>query len=150
MARTLPAFLSILIGLGLVGCENMKRGLSWFDAWSFEEFGRVWLSRPAILSLKEVYLSLEGSGSAGPVVVEGVIGQVGENGTYLVIEDETGRILVVLTDLATLPNGLESRKGTSLKVLGEVERSAKGAAQLRARAISVSGNSAPVSDKKLL
>jgi hypothetical protein len=103
------------------------------DEWLFRETGGTLFSSPEKLTLKEIHLD-NGTLVGRQVVVEGVVQEVSPVGTFLVISDQSARLLVVLTDvghvLVDLPKKLDS-----LHVFGTVESGKKGLPFLKAVAL---------------
>jgi hypothetical protein len=133
--RPLLAFACLLA----TGCARVQELPSLVDRWSFEHFGSTPFSNPETLTLKEIHLD-NGNLAGREIVVEGKIVQVSDHSTYLVLSDDSARMLVVLTDLdqsgplAQLSGGTKSRV---MRVLGTVESGRKGLPFVKARSLSL-------------
>jgi hypothetical protein len=77
------------------------------------------------------------------VILEGQVLSYGKFDTYLVLSDESGRMLVVLTHLVGADSEVEDtikrqQNKSVLRVLGSVERGKKGLPYLLARSVTFS------------
>ena len=124
----------LLISLMLQACERSPQSLEWLDEWAFSKFGRTLIARPALVTSKELHFD-EGSLTGLLVSFRGTLSELGKFDSYMVLNDEGGRILVVLThvELDEKLGGLA--KGASVQVLGIAERGKKGLPFIRATSI---------------
>ena len=131
MLRLLSAVGLLLSLSGCLGSGSLLRDV---DSWVFGKYGNTVFVKPEELTLRGVHLGTAEVNS-GDVVIEGRVTDVSAHGTYLVLFDDVGRLLVVLSDVGTdLPVGVFERSG-SIRVLGSIESGKKGLPLLRARAI---------------
>ena len=121
----------------LGGCDTGRELSGSFDLWAFSCFGETWFQRAEEITLRAVHLSTAVL-NIGDVVVEGRVETVSANGTYLVLADDGGRLLVLLADVKDPERSI--RGGRSLRILGGVESGKKGLPYLRARAVNVRYN----------
>ena len=100
--------------LGLLGCNGrLGSGVSRF----LKLTGNGFLKGPTIVSAKDLHLNW-GQGAAGEVVLSGDLRWLDKQFTYMVIEDRTGRVLVLLSQMAVLEGELEV--GDVVQVVGDV------------------------------
>jgi hypothetical protein len=137
----LPRMYAVLIvSFFLGGCWNGGGFSLIVDEWLFRETGGTLFSNPERLTLKEIHLD-NGTLVGRQVVVEGVVQEVNPVGTFLVISDQSARLLVVLTDLENAIGRLP-KKQELLHVFGSIESGKKGLPFLKAVAVrSVNGGS---------
>jgi hypothetical protein len=116
---------------GCFGGGNLCRD---FDSWIFAKYGKTIFASPEELTLRGVHLGT-GEVTASDVVMEGRITDLSEHGTYFVLFDDAGRLLVVLSEIGTdVPISAFEQSG-SVRVLGSIESGKKGLPLLRARAV---------------
>lgn len=115
-----------------VGCQGLRESI---DSLGFQRFGGTLFSSPRVVKASDLHLGLM-DGQHVSVVVEGVTERLGELGTYAVLAEESGTILVLLTEQTV---GFRQRAklapGQALRILGQVERGKKGSPVLRARTL---------------
>jgi hypothetical protein len=134
MLKLLTAFFVIIIGLS--SCKPSSGSvMNWLDRLAFCSFGGTVIASPAKMKMKDIQL---GSGSliGKEVIINGSVDAFGEHKTYLVVSDETARILVVLTDLDE-PLDPKVQKAKSLRIWGTVGTGKKGLPVIHAAAIKV-------------
>ena len=120
--------------LSLSGCGVGGKLWRDVDSWVFGNYGVTIFVKPEQLTLRSVHLGA-GEFNSGDIVIEGRITDVSTHGTYLVLFDDIGRLLIVLTEIETnLPLTASDRSGV-ISVLGSIESGKKGLPLLRARAI---------------
>ena len=127
-----------LSSIGLLFCLSgcFGGGNPWrdVDSWVFAKYGKTIFIRPEELTLRGVHLGT-GEVNSSDVVIEGRATDVSVHGTYFVLFDDGGRLLVVLSEIGTdVPIGAFEQSG-SIRVLGAIESGKKGLPFLRARAI---------------
>jgi hypothetical protein len=131
MRRHLVLFAFVL----LAGCMKTDEMATALDRWAFEIMGGTFFGSPDTLSMKEIHLG--GSNVVGrEIIVEGKVADVSPNGTFVVLADESARLLVVLTDLAYAGPVLKREAPKTLRILGVVESGKKGLPLLRARSLN--------------
>ncbi len=125
-----------------MSCKPIERLEDGLDRWSFGMTGGTVFSNPFLVSTKQLHFDT-GDLFGKDVVLEGEVIKKGEAGTYLVLKDGDGRILVVMTQLESSSRELEGYKSGSLRVLGRLERGKKGLPYVLAKAIKAGEGSAP-------
>lgn len=113
-----------------------------FDRGAFARLGGTFFSKPDQLTMKEVHLD-HGSMAGREIIVAGEVKEVSEHYTYVVLEDDSARMLVVLTGLASAAPWLKDEKPKQLRVLGTIESGKKGLPYIRATALNDGGDAAP-------
>lgn len=131
-SRRMQIFVCIFCGF-LSGCWSGLTLPVMVDAWLFRQTGATLFSNPEALSLKEIHLD-NGTLSGREVVVAGVIEDVSGFGTYLVMSDQSARLLVVLTEVEHVPT-FEASQHQGVQVLGTIESGKKGLPVVKAVAI---------------
>lgn len=133
LARSISC-VSIMIAL-LGGCARPAELPSVVDRLMFHKAGGTVFSTPDPLTMKEIHLD-NGTLTGRQVIIEGRVMEISENFTYLVLSDETARMLVVLTDIEDARPWLKDQKPTTVKILGTVENGKKGLPYIMARALN--------------
>lgn len=128
-----PRILACLsFGLCLSGCYDGTA--KWIDRIGFELVGGTLVESPSLVTLKQIHFDV-GSILGQSVVVSGSLVRMGEFGTHLLLEDDSARLLVVMTDLDPRSSWVRTRPGQRVRILGTVERGKKGLPYLQARAV---------------
>lgn len=132
-------YLAVFLLLLISSCSKVDGVLEDFDLFSFEFSGGTLFSKPGIVTTKEVHFD-SGKLLGRLVIIEGKIVSFGKYGTHLVLSDDSGRMLVVLTHLEEVDEMLKGVKETDgiLRVLGSVERGKKGMPYLLAKSLNSS------------
>jgi hypothetical protein len=134
MRRIVIVFLAFYIG----GCTPVgtffKRVTSYVDKKSFQWFGGTMVGAPGQITLKEVHLD-DGSLLGKDIILEGSVVSIGEHATYLIISDDSARLLVVLTNMYHAKDFLDKFTPKTLRVYGTVERGKKGMPFIAAKAL---------------
>ena len=120
----------------LTGCWKPAELPSIVDRLSFRYVGGTLFTNPDLLTMKEIHLD-NGTLTGREIIVEGKVAVLGEHGTYLVLADDTARMLVLLTDLDSMGPLIQNEKPKILRVLGVVENGKKGLPQLRAHSVNL-------------
>ncbi len=133
--------LSVVLSFGAVmlvttGCLRQESAPQLVDHVSFHFIGGTLFTNPDLLTMKEIHLD-NGTLTGREIIVEGRVAEVSPHGTYLVLVDDTARMLVVLTDMESGGPFLKSEKPKSLRVLGTVESGKKGLPQIRAHSLNL-------------
>jgi len=124
-----------LMALGaLTGCANDESIKGFVDRQVFGKFGITLFASPTVISMKEIHLD-GGSLSGRQAIVEGTIVEVGPHGTFIVVADESARMMVVLTQMPTPVWFNEGHLKKQVRVLGTFESGRRGLPLLYARAI---------------
>jgi hypothetical protein len=131
LAMGLLAVLSIT-----TGCWRQESVPHLIDHLSFHHIGGTLFTNPDLLTMKEIHLD-NGTLTGREVIVEGKVAEVSPHGTYLVLVDDTARMMVVLTDMESGRPLLEAEKPKALRVLGTVESGKKGLPQIRAHSLNL-------------
>lgn len=128
-----------LVALVVSGCK-FSPNAPWarlVDRVTFQWFGGTMVSSPQQLSMKAVHLD-QGTAIGRDVIIEGRVLEFGKNETYLIIADESARMLVLLTHLTPTQQSFRDTVPRSVRILGSVERGKKGLPFILARAYSAS------------
>lgn len=106
------------------------------DMLSFEKFGGTLFSNPTQVSTKDILF--DGSPLSGaPVIIEGHAAEVDKHRTYLIIQDNFGRLLVVLTNVSNSPLVGKGLSGSMrIRILGSIDHGKKGLPFLIARSLT--------------
>lgn len=118
------------------GCWRQESVPHLIDHKSFELVGGTLFTNPDLLTMKEIHLD-NGTLTGREIIVEGKVAEVSPHGTYLVLVDDTARMLVVLTDMESGGPLVQLEKPKTLRVLGTVESGKKGLPQIRAHALNL-------------
>ncbi|MEY4631697.1 MAG: hypothetical protein RIQ81_1817 [Pseudomonadota bacterium] len=124
------ALLSVCLG----GCVADESPINTLDRAIFSRYGRFIFSSYRPLTLKEIHLGLEEL-RGQKVMIEGRVVDTGKHHTHFVLEDESARMLVVLTQYPNVLPDIGSRNGKTVKVLGVVGNGKKGLPVVMASAI---------------
>ncbi len=127
----------ILIGVILLsaGCKPFSDSvIDSMDAKSFSLFGGALFSSFEEVSIKQLLLDTPNLIDR-KVIVEGEVLDIGEYSTYMVINDDSSKLLVVLSEIDVDP--AIATKSKRVKVLGCVESGKKGAPYVKAKSVRV-------------
>ena len=124
----------LLVSL-ISGCHLKSSMTSEIDNVSFEMAGGTVFSEPSQVTTKEIHFDT-GTLAGRDVIVEGEIQVTGKYFTHLVLHDEFGRMLVVLTEVEGAEGFLSKKRPKHLKVWGTVERGKKGLPYVLAKALT--------------
>lgn len=119
----------------LSGCWGGHSLSESVDAFSFNLTGGTVFSDPSQVTTKELHFDT-GHLLGKEVILEGKIVFTGKYFTHLVMNDDSGRMLVVLTHLDNAESLLKKKGTETIKVLGTVERGKKGLPYVLARSIT--------------
>ena len=127
-------FLFAILLIGLSACEGQKV-LSDFDNTAFQTLGVTFFDRPQKATMKQIHLD-RGMMVGQSVMVSGKVVDVGAYETFVVLNDETARMLVVLTELDS-PRLLREVdiRGLEVRILGTVDYGKKGLPFVLARSV---------------
>ena len=117
--------LSTVLGLASLlafatGCWRKESAPHLVDHLSFHFIGGTLFTNPDLLTMKEIHLD-NGTLTGREIIVEGKVAEVSPHGTYLVLVDDTARMMVVLTDMESGAPFLKAEKPKTLRVLGTVD-----------------------------
>lgn len=119
------------------GCKQGKELQKYVDYQAFEHIGGTLFSTPSQVTMKEIHLD-KGLLFGREVMLKGQIIEIGSYQTYMVLSDNTARMLVVLTDLDFYDTiGEENLQGKEVKILGMVDYGKKGLPYILAKSIVV-------------
>lgn len=118
------------------GCWRQESVPHLVDHLSFHFIGGTLFTNPDLLTMKEIHLD-NGTLTGREIIVEGRVAEVSPHGTYLVLVDDTARMMVVLTDMESGAPFLKEEKPKTLRVLGTVESGKKGLPQIRAHSLNL-------------
>jgi hypothetical protein len=121
----------------LTGCMKASELPQLVDRVAFEHGGGTLFANPDLLTMKEIHLD-NGTLAGREIILEGQVAEVSEHRTYLVLTDDSARMLVVLTELdSAFASALKDKPPGHLRVLGRIENGKKGLPYIMARAINV-------------
>ncbi len=145
MQRRLVLF---LMASFLTACSDGGSILRSIDSWVFGKYGSTLFERPEeVTQIRGVHLGLDNLGQ-NSIVIQGLVEEASPNGTYVVISDQSGRLLVVLSQLALEEQGAIGLKNKTLRVLGTLESGKKGLPYLKARAMWGDSQVVPKADQQ--
>lgn len=127
-------FLVLPFFFALMGCVGDESPANTLDRAIFSRYGRFIFSSYRPLTLKEIHLGLEEL-RGQKVLIEGRVVDTGKHHTHFVLEDESARMLVVLTQYPNILPDIGSRNGKNITVLGVVGNGKKGLPVVMASAI---------------
>ena len=126
----------LMLALTLQGCIKLEDVQRTADRMMFSRVGGTLFSSPDEVSMKEIHLDATAV-QGHELILEGDLAEVGEHGTYMVLKDETARMLVVLTDVAPDEVAPSKKDGPlRLKVWGTLQMGMKGLPYVMARAMT--------------
>ena len=128
------AALALLVSL--VSCKSGESTGQFCDRLLFQHFGVTVFHKPTLVPMKEVHLE-SGRLSGKELLVKGVILEMGKNGTYFVISDQTARLLVVLTELEDAGVALKNQRPRMVQIIGTVQSGKKGLPYLKASSMNI-------------
>jgi hypothetical protein len=124
----------------LASCSFVERVEESMDHGFFGIFGSTLISRVDLLTIKEIHFDT-GVLYGRKIIVEGVIREVGNYGTFLIVEDSHGKILIALTQMSRSASELRGFEvGQAVRVLGTVENGKKGFPYLKANKLVLASN----------
>ncbi|MCX6129060.1 MAG: hypothetical protein NTX25_08375 [Proteobacteria bacterium] len=118
----------------LCGCIKIETAKNSVDELSFAWTGGTVFTEPFQVTTKQLHFDT-GDLFGRDVILEGEIEERGESSTHLVMSDQEGRILVVLTAVDNSYKFLNKPNINHVKVLGRLERGKKGLPYLLAKAV---------------
>ena len=124
----------LVLLLPLAGCWGQGSVTTYLDKKSFEFTGATLFSEPGQITMKEIHFD-SGNLLGREVIIEGNVVTTGKFFTHLVMVDDSGRMLVVLTKIENAEELLSQGKPEKLKVLGTIERGKKGLPYVLAKSL---------------
>ncbi len=118
----------------LSGCSGWVPLSSRLDAVFFGLVGGTVFSDPYKVTTKQLHFDT-GELFGKDVIFEGFVTEKGELSTYVVVRDEDGRMLVVLSQVDDAYKTLDRGDVNYIRVLGRLERGKKGLPYILAKAI---------------
>ena len=116
------------------GCNNYADLMKQVDYMTFETIGGTIFGNPEQVTTKELHFDV-GKMIGREVILEGQVVSYDKHGTHFVVDDEFGRMLVVLTHFAGSKEALDLEG--RVRVLGFVERGKMGLPVVLARSLSM-------------
>jgi hypothetical protein len=135
-------FLSVMLVCLTTSCIGDESLVNSLDRAVFSRSGKFLFSSYAPITLKEIHLGLEEL-RGKKVLIEGKVVESGKHHTFFVMEDDSARMLVVLTRFPNILPDLGTRQGKNVKVLGIVGNGKKGLPVVMASAIRTSPEPEP-------
>lgn len=120
----------------IVSCNRDGHFKKEMDYTIFAAFGSSVFDNYPATTIKEIHLD-EGKRLGKEVVVKGEIIKIGKFNTHLVIKDQVGKILVILTQMDNIDDFLKQKSIRNIEVLGSIERGKKGLPYVLARSIHI-------------
>ena len=127
-----------LFVMSLTGCVGDESLVNTLDRAFFSRTGRFLFSSYSPVTMKEIHLGLEEL-RGKKVSIEGRVVESGKHQTFFIMEDDSARMLVVLTRYPNVLPDLGSRNGKIVRVLGIVGNGKKGLPVVMASAIRTVG-----------
>lgn len=118
----------------LLSCYGKRPISSLMDQYWFNLTGSTFLSETPELPLKAIQFD-NGSLIGREIIIEGSIVKVGQFLSHMVLADNTGRMLVVLTDIVEAGKLIGPSENGSMRILGTVERGKKGLPFVQAKSL---------------
>lgn len=137
MSTKLVLSLGLLV-MSLTGCVGDESLVNTLDRAFFSRTGRFLFSSYSPVTMKEIHLGLEEL-RGKKVSIEGRVVESGKHQTFFIMEDDSARMLVVLTRYPNVLPDLGSRNGKIVRVLGIVGNGKKGLPVVMASAIRTVG-----------
>ena len=129
--KRLSAFL--ILTVFFVSCKKFSENVTnSIDARGFRVFGGTFFSSVEEVSINQLLLDTANLANR-TVIVEGDILSIGDYFTYLIVNDESAKLLVVLTGMEDYV--LKIRQNQRVKILGQVESGKKGFPFIKAQSI---------------
>lgn len=135
-------FLSMMLVCLTTSCIGDESLVNSLDRAVFSRSGKFLFSSYAPITLKEIHLGLEEL-RGKKVLIEGKVVESGKHHTFFIMEDDSARMLVVLTRFPNILPDLGTRQGKNVKVLGIVGNGKKGLPVVMASAIRTSPETEP-------
>ena len=129
-------FIYLVLFLFVVGCSGLNNVKQAIDYSSFGFSGGTLFSKPSLVTTKEVHFDA-GNLIGREVIIEGRIESKGKFDTHLVISDDSGRLLVVLTHIDNAQVTVTVDYPDRLRELGSVERGKKGMPYILAKSLNL-------------
>jgi len=131
-----------LLMISLTGCVGDESLVNTLDRAFFSRTGRFLFSSYSAVTMKEIHLGLEEL-RGKKVSIEGRVIESGKHQTFFIMEDDSARMLVVLTKYPNVLPDLSSRNGKIVRVLGIVGNGKKGLPIVMASAIRTVSDEVP-------
>jgi uncharacterized protein YdeI (BOF family) len=123
----------MLLSVTFTACTGDLDFSEYISRKNFSLTGGSFLSDAEQITVKEVILD-NGTLLGREVIIEGKILEKGEFDTFVIIDDRSGRLLVVLTDMVGAGPRLKNTEESHLRVFGTVERGKFGLPFVKAKA----------------
>ena len=120
----------------MTSCDALQRTVQDVDLAAFESFGGTLFADPALVTMKEIHLD-KGALVDQRIVIEGDVVEIGKYKTYMVVSDNTARMLVVLTEIYGGVPIDDKMVGRKIRLLGTVEDGKKGLPFMQAKALAL-------------
>ena len=130
MKRSIVLILVLLTG----ACSQVGEIKKSIDRTSFELSGGTLFSSPATVTIKEIHFDT-GKLVGLPIILEATVVEFGAHDTHVIVDDGTGRMLVVMTALSESDQYFQDSVRRPVRVLGSIERGKKGLPFVQAAAI---------------
>ena len=141
MSKNVVLSLGLLL-ISLTGCVGDESLVNTLYRAFFSRTGRFLFSSYSSVTMKEIHLGLEEL-RGKKVSIEGRVIEAGKHQTFFIMEDDSARMLVVLTRYPNVLPDLGSRNGKIVRVLGIVGNGKKGLPIVMASAIRTVSDEVP-------
>ena len=136
----------LVLMLVMSGCSAGDDMNQYFNRLNFSLTGGSFFSDASEVSVKQVLLD-NGTLLGREVILEGELVDAGDFATHMIVKDNSGQLLVLLTDVDKIIRNIKEVEASEVvRVLGTVERGQMGLPYLGA--ISVIGMNSPSRRKK--
>lgn len=133
LTQNLPFIFLVLLPFNF-SCQKIQVVKNYIDESAFSWTGGTVFGEPFQVTTKQLHFDT-GDLFEKDVILEGKILERGEASTHLVMADQDGRILVVLTGVDESYRILGDESVNHVKILGRLERGKKGLPYLLAKAV---------------
>jgi hypothetical protein len=138
--QNLVRLLLLLCATQFTSCNGKSSLSETVDAFLFKLYGGTVFEKPPKVGLKEIHLD-DGRLQGKRIVVEGNVETIGDFDSYVIIEDNSARMLVLLNKIIDADKSLSKLKNNEqeygLRVLGTVFKGKKGLPYIAADALNV-------------
>ena len=119
------------------GCDRLVGSFTRrVDILSFKNLGGTVFQEPEQISLKRIHLD-QAQLMGQLVIAEAKVVDIGNHKTYLIVNDNTTRLLVTTTGMITNDADLDYANQDTIRILGTIERGKRGLPYLDAISIKL-------------
>jgi hypothetical protein len=115
----------ITVSAFLFSCSDLKTYENRIDNYFFRNLGTLLFSNAKNVTAKEMHL--DGGQLIGiKIIVKGKIVKIGAHNTYMLIDDQSTKVLAVLTELVPEDDEAWLKESTNVTLFGTMKRGYKG------------------------